>query len=898
MRIALVILPPVRAEAPLRADVFDALRACFTSSGFKVEEITTSPTLAADVDRATTSLTTGDTVLVHVAGATTLHDDGSLALRLEYDGDLALGFQALAAPFGRAKETLFVVDTVHDGFENDARRAVEHGDAAIRATGAGEGVSSLLMGVSSETREEAVRPWPLTRHLVTVLTTPSFREGDDASMARAFDLIRDIPDVRVEMPGLFYVAGPTPFVLDGLAQPKTSRPPGARSMLPVSLPALEPILAFAAKAREKNDWDEALDAYKKALMVVGQGDAAARASIYASIAEVKRAQGKTREAEMNFEKALGVLPGHRRSLDALIVMATAALDWRRVVEHRRRIVASRHDPARKAEELCTIATLLETELRDGRAAADALEQARELAPRDVNVLQRLRAIYESTQSWPKLVDLLGALCLEGSAPVARAELRFVQADVTLARIRDEPRGLELLEAALEEDPAHERSLTALVAVRTRREEWKELARTYARVADQCANEGLTDRAHDLCKRLAQLRRDRLRDGPGAIEAYRGALRCKPRDADVRAMIAELLLSKGEPDAALRELETASTHAPSRVATYRRLFEIHSRAGRTDNAWLAATALDELGAAEVDHDLLIDQFRPQGSMRAAKALDDRSWSHLCARGVDAGVSAVLRAVAPAAIALRVSELRAKRQLTVLDPHRKQAPSSTVSIVRTFAWASQVLSVEPPELFVLESVPGGLAAVQLAVPTTAIGPTVLRGMSVPTLAFLVARHLTYYRPEHYALVFFPSLSDLSTLVLSAIKVALPRVVMSNEVDAAARRLEAELDKQGQGAKDKLASAVRAMDEHNGKMDLGAWIRGVELTAHRAGLLLAGELAAIIPHMKSEARAIGELSLDDKRGDLLAFCVSRDMATLRGHLGIGARGSSPPPGMRASK
>jgi len=41
---------------------------------------------------------------------------------------------------------------------------------------------------------------------------------------------------------------------------------------------------------------------------------------------------------------------------------------------------------------------------------------------------------------------------------------------------------------------------------------------------------------------------------------------------------------------------------------------------------------------------------------------------------------------------------------------------------------------------------------ATATTALGPEVTSGLGVSALGFLAARHLTYYRPEHYALVFY--------------------------------------------------------------------------------------------------------------------------------------------------
>src|SRR5687767_3482469 len=89
--------------------------------------------------------------------------------------------------------------------------------------------------------------------------------------------------------------------------------PPSRSLPP--MPAVEPILELAEELRKKEDWDGALEAYKKALFVVDEGDTNAQASIYASVAEVKLAQGKSREAETNFEKALVKNQRHLRSID-------------------------------------------------------------------------------------------------------------------------------------------------------------------------------------------------------------------------------------------------------------------------------------------------------------------------------------------------------------------------------------------------------------------------------------------------------------------------------------------------------------------------------------------------------------------------------------------------------
>jgi golgin subfamily B member 1 len=663
-----------------------------------------------------------------------------------------------------------------------------------------------------------------------------------------------------------------------------------RSLPP--MPTIEPILATAAEARSLRDWDGALEAYKKALFLVDSADVTSQASLYAYVAEVKLAQDKKREAETNFEKALAVSPKHMRSIESLIMLATDAKEWQRAALYRRKRADILDDPDEKAAELCRLADVLELECNDPQKAADALESSDAALSEDTGVLTRLERLHTSLRQWPKLIAVLDVQCRASSDPQMRGAYRFAQADVMLGRLREEPRGLAFLELALDEDPQNDRALSALIAVRTRREEWAELAAVYERLIDRFAGLGDRERAWEVCRKLGVLRRDRLLDGPGAIEAMRGAVEVRPDDAETRAALAELYAAKGDRTVAVTELEIVAVHAPSRAQTYRRLYELHTRAQRPDRAWLVATCLEELGAADVGHELVIEQFRPDGPIRPTTALEELSWDEcLRARGADPIVCDVLDAVSDAAISLRVEELSAKKKLPLLDSARKQDKASTASVVRTFLWAARALGIGLPELYLLDDVPSGIAAVPAAVPSTALGPEVRSGMTVQQLAFLAGRHLTYYRPEHYALVFFPTLADLSSLVLAAVRLVIPGISVPPPPDGESR-VNAELgNRLSADQKSALEDAVARLDARGGKLDLLAWIRHVELTACRAGLMLAGDLRIALRLLKEEgdSRAIGELSEETKRGDLLSFCASDAYGKLRERMGVALHMSS---------
>jgi tetratricopeptide (TPR) repeat protein len=921
MRFAVVVAPAgenVTVQEPL-----EALSERLMRGGFNVIRLATRAELARDLGRAVEGVDAGDSLLVYIAGALRVEGDDAVGLALSgvgvgaagpstpslaedaSDAGATLRFDALAARLrGTATRDVLLFLDVHDATGAvDAMRAAEHVDAALHAMRAREEPLGVLVGV------HGAMSLAFTRLVVETIGDPAARDASGAAPVSAvFARVREHSLLSASVASFAHVKGKADFVL---AAPEatcaSAAPPSAvPSSIPSSMrgrasrpprsvaprPSVAPILAEAERAQAGARWDDALAGYKNALMVAGDEDAAVKASLYASIGEVKRSQGKLREAETNFEKALGLDPKHRRSIDALVAMAIESGDWARAASNRRRLVTAATSDVERAVELGRVAELLEKHAGDRAGAIAALEEARALAPHDAEVLGHLRALYAAANRWGSVAEILATLVAHATSPDARAELRFEQADVVLGRVRDEAAGLALLEAALEDQPSHGRALAALVAVRTRRAEWRALERVYTHLIDRFAAGGDPTHAWDVCRRLAALRRDRLHDGPGALDALRGALRCKPSDVESRGALAELLVAKGELGLAVDELEIAASHEPARASTHRRLFELHRRTGAVDRAWLSATALEELGAANVDHDMMVQQFR--GGARASAALGPGAWSALLrAPGADDVVARVLSTIGPAAVSLRVAELAAARRLTALDPAAKQAPASTASIVRTFAWASHVLGIPLPELYVMDAVPGGLAAAQVAVPSTAIGPSVMSGKSVSELSFVVGRHLAYYRPEHYALVFYPTVNELTALFLAGVRLVMPQMPVPAASVEATARIERELSRFASAADlTAVRDAVRELDARGGKVDLGAWIRSVELTATRAGLLVCGDLHVAMGALRAESRAIADVTLGEKRDDLLAFSASRALGELRAELGIAARASLAPP------
>jgi tetratricopeptide (TPR) repeat protein len=512
-------------------------------------------------------------------------------------------------------------------------------------------------------------------------------------------------------------------------------------------------------------------------------------------------------------------PGAAPSLDERLAQATAARQWDLVLELRRKRLDSLEGSRHKVRELVAIARVLQAELKDAEGAIAALEVARAIDRNKVSVLQALRRGYEALGRWASASEVIGTLANVVTAPAERAGLRAAQARIALDHLGDEDHAASWVDAALEEDPTN---------------------------ADALA----------LKRRLL---------------AAGGEL-----DASAHEQLAEGYSADGNSERALAELEIVASREPTRASAYARLFAMHWRDGRTDAAYLAAMALDELGAAEVDQQMLIGQFRTLTPIRVRAPLDEEAWRSLRAPGWDDLLAALFGSVERAAAAARVEELRRKRRLTPLDPAAKLDATSTAAVGRSCQWAARFCGVDCPDLYASEHEVGAMVAVPAEVPSTLLGPSVLRGQPVKELAFLAGRHMAYYRPEYRVLVHYPTREELGNLLFAAVQVAMPD---QTALAPAVRALHARISRRlGAEERDTLEDAVHGLHERGGRASIGAWIRSAELTAGRVGLLLCGDLSTAAALVRSEARVVGGIAADTRREDLLSFCVSRVHQGLR--------------------
>lgn len=363
---------------------------------------------------------------------------------------------------------------------------------------------------------------------------------------------------------------------------------------------------------------------------------------------------------------------------------------------------------------------------------------------------------------------------------------------------------------------------------------------------------------------------------------------RPDDVETRARLAWLLELTGQDALAIRCLEVAAHAAPTRPDTFRSLARIFQRQGDADRAYSACGVLIHLGEADLDEQLTYQQFAPEVAVRPGQPLDKDAWQVLLPPHVDPAAAALLAAVAPAACAGRVEQLRVRKQLPRLAPaDRQDTEQTTVSAVRTVGWVSKLFGIPVPDVYIgAHEVPGGIAVVPAVEPSVVLSPSILSGRAPGELAFLFARELVHLHLTSRLLAFFPTLEELKELVTIAVGVRLrDKTQLPAGVERAARELALRLDSAQSTA---LTKALGLLADEGGQLDLLGWLRGVEQAACRAGLLACGNLTVAARVLSLDRHAVAGMTAAERVRDLVPFSVSEGYSGLRRQLGIAAQSS----------
>ena len=365
----------------------------------------------------------------------------------------------------------------------------------------------------------------------------------------------------------------------------------------------------------------------------------------------------------------------------------------------------------------------------------------------------------------------------------------------------------------------------------------------------------------------------------------------PTNAELRALALERLtasMANGAHLDAVEHARAALRFEPRDADTYRALNMLFEKLGRPDGSWNVACVLDTAGMADVNESMLAGLHRPDGLLAAKGVLGEEDWRRrLLYPERDGALDALFFALGGALVEVGAETARRKRRLPTLDTPAEDPAKSTTTLARTLVWSSRLLGIPTPVLHVVDSVAGDIAAAPTAAPTALASKSLGSGLSLPELAFLWARRLVLFRPEHRIAAFLPNAAELEDFVRAA-------YVLGAGSDRAFKRLEGDTKLFGRGLKrhlrgidrGPLEAAAKAIAKESIPASVSAFRRSIELAAGRAGLLATGDLS-LASRMTERFPQHGPVTREEQSADLLTYAVSDEYAALRARLGVALQG-----------
>lgn len=644
--------------------------------------------------------------------------------------------------------------------------------------------------------------------------------------------------------------------------------------------AQAPLRAAADLRFASEDWSEAARLYEELVRAHESSLGEALPDLYHRLGLTER-KLENHDASMSwFHRAIERNPNHHPSREALAERHLHKGDYAAWVREMRALVdgAPESDRSLLNEH---IGDAYRDRLGDAVQAIAAYRSALVAQPDRRSVLEKLLALYLEHKHWRAAVEALEKTAALEPAPAARAALLQQAARIERDELETPGKAAELLERALDDEPALEEAFDELEGLLVEGKQWKELARAFRTALRRLPAEGHERFRLRLWHGLGEVSRLRLDDPEGARAAYAAADALEPRHPARQALLVELYASAGpeHAGAAIALHQRLIAADPDRLASYRTLAQRYREVGEPDKLWCVAATLSFLRKADEE---LRGVFESRGPARPAmpERVPAELWARLAHPDEDRLVGEVLALAGPY-VALAAAEAHAVLGLRRID--RVDTAHDERPIPRLLAAACHALGLALPDLFfdakerellVMRNLREGAAhtpALVLGAPALA-----LEG-DAAELEFRVARAAALLRPPTLLRGLGPPAFLASALETAlAIGGALP-VPMDPLSEAVAALIPPEVA-------GLLGEASRRLVAERGpKPSVSAWMGGVDMTAARIAFALTGDLSAAAQAIVADAPTASPWPAKRRLKDLVAFSVSEPYFAVRRALGV---------------
>jgi tetratricopeptide (TPR) repeat protein len=599
-------------------------------------------------------------------------------------------------------------------------------------------------------------------------------------------------------------------------------------------------------------------------------------------AEATRRVGQLGLAVSLLEEAADMDPTSPAPLRSLVLAYTSLEDGEGAWEAQSRLldIVEGDD---KVQLLIEMGELAMDKLDDRQRATRCLVAAVDVRPDDRRLLTRLMQLYSEEKDWAKAVDVVLKLAEFVDDPKQKARYLMTAGMVSVREMGDHDAALQSFSQVIQLDPSLTKALEESISIHRDRgdhEAAEALLKEKMRTASEAKD---TERLLESFMALGELYRDHMNRLDDAVDAFEAAHTIDPDNRQLLDILGDLYASiPGSFDKAVQTYTTILEHDPYRADAYSSLRKLYTEAKNPDGAWLLCQALFVLKLAAPDEERFFKRMRSDDPAYAQETLFHEDWARdVLHPDQDPLLTDIFAVIEPAVIASRGYEFEElgydPRQQVNLEQHR-------YPIGQTIHYAAGVMDMPPPPCFENTNDPGGLVFLDTKTPSISMGVGVLNSHLPPQmLAFLAAHHLSYYRPGHFLRQLVGTGTGLKSWLFAAIKLISPTFPLAPDLEGAVADAVGTLSGMlGTHAKDELTRAVSKLLQASASLDLKKWVTAVDLSADRAGLLLAHDLETAVEVIRS-SEDVDPGASQRRLKEIVLFAIGPNYLHLRERLGI---------------
>jgi tetratricopeptide (TPR) repeat protein len=610
-----------------------------------------------------------------------------------------------------------------------------------------------------------------------------------------------------------------------------------------------------------------------------------RAKVLYRLGESARRAGDINAAQKPLEDAAALDPEATAPLRALALVQGAKGNWDLALGTMYRQLESEHGEDR-VNLLLEIGDLAAAQLKDPSYAAKSYLAALAEKPNDRKILTKLMQLYSAEKDWDRLVKVVLKLADFVDDEKQKAKYLHTAGRIAWKELGDVKLGSQILARALEVDPEAEGVVKDGVEVHSlagNAEALKEALKRQVKVASDTGDKDLMLRT---LMTLADLYLRHFKRLDQAVAVYEAALEIDPDNIERREFLAELYGSDTSQylDKAIAAQLDIVQRDPFRPEAHKALRRLHTEAHQPDGAWCACQTLYVLGQADGEEERFYLRMRSEEGISPKNRLTDADFHNfLMDRRAEPLLTALFTVIQPAVMLTRSKPLQ---QLgygpeLLIDPAHGQVASAQV-----IPYVADILGMPCPPLFQNPNDLGELSFVHAQHPSIVLGTSVI-GVALPlqTVAFMAARHLTYYRQGLYVRQLVPTTIGQKAWLFAAIRLMQPQFPIPPDIQGQAQEASVALDRAIVGPqRDHLARVVSKLMQEGAALDLKKWMVGVDLTADRAGLLLCDDLATAVEVIRASDPSSSSVAAADRVEEIYKYAVSAQYMGARRQLGIG--------------